>query len=180
MACSMYIHDSIGKTCMHVFFAWSVVFLTMANQVAAAAAAAAAVAVDPSMEVASTATTVVPTAATSIASTLGEFHGAEGNGLMQGMGDAEQSSDGTAADDGRNMDNPDVNGGSGSGEKVSREGRWLPIELARFVEHLDSSIHTNGRSQQQGQNQQQQQSWWRWTGDDDPLVDAEQRIRLVS
>lgn len=32
---------------------------------------------------------------------------------------------------------------------VSKEGRWLPTELLRFVEHLDGSLHAGGRSQRQ-------------------------------
>lgn len=31
--------------------------------------------------------------------------------------------------------------------RIFEEGRWLPTELARFVEHLDGSLHAGGRSQ---------------------------------
>lgn len=65
-------------------------------------------------------------------------------------------------------------GGGGEGEdgsslvtgsgKVLREGRWLPTEMARFIEHVDSSLHANGRSQQQQQQRertrQTQQNRW--------------------
>lgn len=46
-------------------------------------------------------------------------------------------------------------GGEGvSGQKAGgaalKEGRWLPTELARFITHLEESLHKGGRSERPG------------------------------
>lgn len=42
-----------------------------------------------------------------------------------------------------------VNGQKAGGATL-KEGRWLPTELARFVTHLEESIHKDGRSERAG------------------------------
>ncbi|CAM9608442.1 unnamed protein product [Ectocarpus sp. 6 AP-2014] len=36
------------------------------------------------------------------------------------------------------------------GDAMVKEGRWLPTELARFVTHLEHSLHKDGRSERRG------------------------------
>lgn len=56
-------------------------------------------------------------------------------------------------------DGAGVEGQEGSDSSVNRqkaggatlkEGRWLPTELARFVTHLEESLHKDGRSERPG------------------------------
>eukprot|EP00903_Cladosiphon_okamuranus_P020831 g19131.t1 len=40
--------------------------------------------------------------------------------------------------------------GQKAGGATLKEGRWLPTELARFITHLDESLHKDGRSERPG------------------------------
>lgn len=95
-----------------------------AAHVGAAAAAAAA------------ASTVVlaPNDGSPIADGVSSDAGGGGGGGAEGKGDASEGE-------------PTGEGGGGA---TLKEGRWLPTELARFVTHLEESLHKDGRSERPG------------------------------
>lgn len=100
---------------------------------AATAAEVAAAAAEVETEIASAALDV---------STLGEGDDVQGDfQRYSGVGVRVQM--GSTGGGGGSVDIDSVH----SNDKALREGRWLPTELVRFVEHVDSSLHAEGRSQ---------------------------------
>jgi len=61
----------------------------------------------------------------------------------------ESGGDGWAEGQGGLGGEPDDGQRAGRGAAV-KEGRWLPTELARFVTHLEDSLHKDGRSERPG------------------------------
>lgn len=107
---------------------------------AEAAQAAAAVKTEISEIAETTASAVAAAAAAGASSAMA--------GKASGADVGEENPEGAAAGEGDGIN-------SGVGEEESRagngravkEGRWLPTELARFVAHLDESLHKDGRPQ---------------------------------
>lgn len=82
-------------------------------------------------------------AAVGTSPTIGAPAGDAAEGEGEGDGGAEA------------QDDPGSETETGDGQRVGRgaavkEGRWLPTELARFVTHLEDSLHKDGRSERPG------------------------------
>lgn len=43
------------------------------------------------------------------------------------------------------------------GSRTLKEGRWLPTEMARFVEHLDTSLHRDGKTERKRRRRPRQE-----------------------
>ncbi|CAN0374571.1 unnamed protein product [Pylaiella littoralis] len=79
--------------------------------------------------------------AAAAAATISGTGGVEGGGGGGGGGDGRDTGEGEQQ---QQQQQP------GRGTAAVKEGRWLPTELARFVRHLEDSIHRDGRSEQPG------------------------------
>lgn len=84
---------------------------------------------------AATATAAAATAALAAAGTPLAIDGAPVD-VERGVVEGQESGEG-------------VNGQKAGGATL-KEGRWLPTELARFVTHLEDSLHKDGRSERPG------------------------------
>lgn len=78
-------------------------------------------------------TVLAPPLEASIRENVASDEGGGGGGSAEGDGDARE-------------EDPKVD----SGGATLKEGRWLPTELARFVTHLEDSLHKDGRSERPG------------------------------
>lgn len=77
--------------------------------------------------------------AAAAAATISGTGGVEGGGGGGGGGEGRDTGEGE-----QQQQQP------GRGTAAVKEGRWLPTELARFVRHLEDSIHRDGRSERPG------------------------------
>lgn len=104
-------------------------------------------------EIAASASAAAAAAATVAASESAMAHTASANIMLDagtGKGTVHQAPEGTGENvegDGRETE---AESGGVETRRVLKEGRWLPTELARFVSHLDESLHKGGKSERQG------------------------------